>query len=646
MSIYRQFWLAIIGLTALAFVGSFVVSLFTARAYIEQQLFMKNVDNASSLALVLSQMPDKDPVTVELLISSQFDTGHYQEILLTDPNHQAMAERRYAGSEIGAPDWFVKLFPIQAAAGIAQVQDGWRQFGTLKVVSHTRFAYAELWRGSSRLAAWFLGAGLFAGLLGNVLLRWLFRPLNRVVEQAEAIQERRFVTVEEPSTRELRAVVVAMNAMVERLKSIFSEEAGRLDELRRKVNHDALTDLPNREYFLAQLRSRLGETNTRAATEGSLALIRITHLETINSQLGRQRTDALLQDVARCLKQVLADSPEGLAARLNGADFALLASGEIRPADLVSGIESALVKDLHARWPELEDCFHAGVVTYRKDDSPGDLLASADKALAFAEQQGPNAIHLLHANRGTASQRSQETWRQALSDALRDGRIKVERYPVLAAGNRPLHQEAAARVQLDPQGPWLSAGDFMPMALRLKLSSNVDMDVIQIALDHLESEGTEIAVNLSAETIADWQFTDALVTLLERSPDKRRRLWIEVPEYGAFRNFDAFRSFCTRLDPLGCKLGIEHFGQHFSDIARLAELGLDYLKVDSSYVRGIDSNPGNQEFLRGLCRVAHNAGVLVIGEGVASEPELTTLMTLGFDGATGIEISRQAAKGG
>lgn len=639
MSIYRQFWLAIIGLTVLAFAGSFVVSLYTARAYIEQQLYMKNIDNAASLALVLSQLPDKDPITVELLVSSQFDTGHYQSIVLTDPNHQVLVERHYTGSETGAPDWFARLFPIEAAAGTALVQDGWKQYGAIKVVSHNRFAYKELWGGVQRLAMWFALAGILAGGLGTALMRLLFRPLNRVVEQAQAIQDRRFITVEEPHTPELRDVVVAMNAMVGRLKSIFAEEAARLDELRRRVNQDPLTNLPNREFFVSWLNDSL--SSDTAATEGSLALMRIARLDQLNGELGHRQADRLIQDIAASLATVGEKLGNSLSARLNGSDFALLASGAGDPRLVAEEIRTAMEADVTLKWPQIQEIFHVGVVPYRRGDAIGDILAVADKALAIAEHTGTNAIHAMAADAPKAGNRSSESWRHVLSEALEDGRIRLERYPVLASSEQPLHQESAARMQLDPEGPWLSAGDFMPMALRLKLSSSVDMDVVQIALEHLEQGATEIAVNLSAETIADWNFTDELFTLLARHPDKSKRLWIEVPEYGAFRNFDAFRSFCRRLGPLGCKLGIEHFGEHFGEIARLAELGLDYLKVDSSYVRDIDRNEGNQEFLRGLCRVAHNVGVLVIAEGVMSGEELATLMELGFDGATGQEITRR-----
>jgi EAL domain-containing protein (putative c-di-GMP-specific phosphodiesterase class I) len=80
---------------------------------------------------------------------------------------------------------------------------------------------------------------------------------------------------------------------------------------------------------------------------------------------------------------------------------------------------------------------------------------------------------------------------------------------------------------------------------------------------------------------------------------------------------------------------LEHFGHRFSQIGQLHDLGLDYLKVDASFVRGIDSNAGNSAFLKGLCSIAHNIGLQVLAEGVSTTEELQALEKLGFDGATG-----------
>ena len=88
-------------------------------------------------------------------------------------------------------------------------------------------------------------------------------------------------------------------------------------------------------------------------------------------------------------------------------------------------------------------------------------------------------------------------------------------------------------------------------------------------------------------------------------------------------------------------MGIEHFGRQFSEIGRLHDLGLDYIKVDASFIRGIESNPGNQAFLKGLSSIAHGIGLQVIAEGVISQAELDALSNVGFDGATGPAIHEQ-----
>jgi EAL domain-containing protein (putative c-di-GMP-specific phosphodiesterase class I) len=83
------------------------------------------------------------------------------------------------------------------------------------------------------------------------------------------------------------------------------------------------------------------------------------------------------------------------------------------------------------------------------------------------------------------------------------------------------------------------------------------------------------------------------------------------------------------------KLGIEHFGHRFNQINLLHDLGVNYIKVDASFVRNIDVNPGNQSFLKGLVNMAHSIGIMVIAEGVLTDKEFNLLKKINFDGATG-----------
>ena len=120
MSLFRQLWLAVIASTVIAFAGSFVVSMLTARHYLEQQLAIKNNDNAASLALSMSQL-DKDPVTIELQLAAVFDSGQYALIRLVAPDGKPMIEKTSPPLAGEVPAWFVSVFPIASQPGQAQV---------------------------------------------------------------------------------------------------------------------------------------------------------------------------------------------------------------------------------------------------------------------------------------------------------------------------------------------------------------------------------------------------------------------------------------------------------------------------------------------------------------------------------------------
>jgi hypothetical protein len=130
---YRQLWLAVVASMLLALFGGLLASLLTARGYLESQLSIKNTDNATALALSLSQS-NPDAVSVDLVVASLFDGGHYERIQIVDPSGKLISERLSNANELDAPTWFVKLLPIQARAGQAQISNGWKQFGSVNVV--------------------------------------------------------------------------------------------------------------------------------------------------------------------------------------------------------------------------------------------------------------------------------------------------------------------------------------------------------------------------------------------------------------------------------------------------------------------------------------------------------------------------------
>lgn len=636
MSLMRQLWLAVIISTVMAFAGSLLVSIWSAQGYLTQQLERKNSDVASSLALSMTQQ-EKDPVTIELQVTALFDTGYYQLISVVDPFGKVISQRIQDKSEANVPPWFVKSFPISSKPGLAQISDGWKQYGTVKVISHTQFAYQALWEQSGKLLLWFCVGGSMVGLLGMLVLRAIGRSLNDVVNQAGAIGDRRFITITEPRTPELRALARAMNGMVARVRQMFNEAAARLEELMRRVNYDQLTGLPNRDYFMAYFREQI--SGDEAAHYGVLAVMRLPDLNQLNDTLGRTGTDKLLKEIGQLLTDFSRQQEGALPGRVKAGEIAMLLPGEDDPARVAERMAKMLDEQLVLNKAELSDIYHLGVIRFEHGGNLGDMLSRVDTALALAEGKGANAHHAIASDAQTNAIPG-EQWRALLTQAVNAGNVKLVFYPVIQKDGSMLHQEGMVRLQPGPDQPLMVAGDFMPMAAHLNLTALIDLEVTRLALQHLSTSADDVAVNLSAETIGNWSFRTDLSRLLRSHPELCSRLWFEVTEYGAFKNFDAFKDLCLILKDFGCHVGVEQFGQRLSESQKFTELGLDYVKIHPGLVNGIEENAGNQEFLHRFCGIAHAVGVIVIAVGVRSEDELATLKTLGIDAATGSAIGK------
>jgi diguanylate cyclase (GGDEF)-like protein len=609
--------------------------MLSARGYLQSQLSIKNTDNASALALSLSQN-NPDAVTVELAVSALFDSGHYELIRVIDPDGKTIVERTAPLGELDAPAWFVRLLPIQATPGLAQISNGWQQFGTVTLISHSRFAYGALWNSVLQMMGALALAGLIGGYLGSLILQRIKVPLTAVIDQATAITERRFVTIDEPRVPELRQLASAMNATVTRLKTMFADEAARLEAVRREANFDPLTGLANRSYFMARLRQSL---DAEDATGGVLLLIRLADLAGINRRLGRAATDDFLRRTSSAIGYCAELRDQGFAARLNGADFAVMLPGETNARATTETLLQALIE---AATPYIEEETAAwiGVGKFAHGMDMSALLARVDEALAGAEAEGTNAVHEAIADGDDDQPRTAEQWSSLIHRALDNHWVRLVSFPVVELSGRLSHRECPLRLMFDEKSEWLTAGQFLPIAERLRLTPALDLAAVTLGLQELESQPqlAGLAINLSASSVEDSDFRMKLLALLNSQAGIASRLWLEVAENGALKHLAMFRELCFGLKAVGCRIGLEHFGHQFSQIGLLHDLGLDYLKVDSSFIRKLDSNQGNAAFLKGLSGIAHNIGLQVLAEGVATQEEWKALADVGFDGATGPAI--------
>jgi EAL domain-containing protein (putative c-di-GMP-specific phosphodiesterase class I)/GGDEF domain-containing protein len=645
MSLIRQVWLLLLATLLLAFAGAFLTSMQSARSYLEQQLSMKNNDIAQSLALNLSQLR-ADPTAIELTIASQFDTGFYESIRLVRADGSVLAERRGAAPAGTVPAWFARLAAIEPTLGIAQVSDGWKALGRIEVASHKRFAHEQLWWSAWSTGGVLLLLGLAAGAIGAWGVGRIRAPLEATVAQATAITERRFVIVPEPAVPELRRVSRAMNAMVERLKTVFSQQASELEQLKRAATCDPLTGLSHRNQFMAQLADTLRRED--AAAQGVVAIVRIVDLAGVNQRLGRAQTDALLSAAAKALAQPAASAATGAAdqgpadsehlavgGRLNGSDFGVLLAGT---AD-ASAAAASLAQRLRPVLAPHAVAARVAAVEWTHGMTPAVVLSAVDHELALADADAERTGEPLVARAAQAGDAAavvgEETWRERITTALAANRAQLGSFRVVDAAGTLVHHECPLRLRLVDGEPLVTAAGWLPMARRTRLTAQIDTHAVMLALHAIAHDGQPRSVNLAPVSLLDGSFVSRLRGLAAGRGDAARHLWVELAEAAAVQHFDRLRELGMQLRPLGIKVGLEHMGQHLGSLPKLIEAGLDFVKLDASVTAGVAQDAARADYVSATVRMCRAMGLAVYAEGVATGEDARRLWDCGVDGITG-----------
>jgi EAL domain-containing protein (putative c-di-GMP-specific phosphodiesterase class I) len=284
----------------------------------------------------------------------------------------------------------------------------------------------------------------------------------------------------------------------------------------------------------------------------------------------------------------------------------------------------------------------AGAAESRRGMAPGELMGQADLALARAEAAGAGSVSGAPQDGAAAGAArpgwtllGEHRWSELLHAALREGRAQLAGYPVIDRERRLVHLECPLRLQLEPGGAYEVAGDWLPLAVRTRMTPDVDALAVALALRAIEGDARARCVNLSPASLADSGFAARLRTLLAAHARAARSLWLEIGESAAAERFELLRELARQVRPLGVRFGLEHAGERLGRIERLFEAGLDYVKLDASVVQGAGRDARRAEFARGLATLLHGLGLQVIAEGVADAEDAQSLWTCGVDAITG-----------
>jgi EAL domain-containing protein (putative c-di-GMP-specific phosphodiesterase class I) len=280
-----------------------------------------------------------------------------------------------------------------------------------------------------------------------------------------------------------------------------------------------------------------------------------------------------------------------------------------------------------------------GAIEINRELPPGQVMARADTALARAELKGAFAVEVGSGPLGAMASLGEGAWRQRIRQALDRQRLQLMEFRVLNEQRQLLHLECPLRLQLDPDGPFEPAARWLPLAVRSRLTADIDECALALAIKASEHDGQARCVNLSPASLTDGGFAARLRALLWTSPQTAKLIWLEISETAAVDHFELLQELGRQLRPTGVRFGIEHAGERLGQIPRLFESGLDYVKLDASMVSGVGSDEQRAVFVRSTVTLLHGMSIQVYAEGVADAADAAKLWECGVDGATGPWIS-------
>lgn len=630
MSLIKQIRIAISVIILMVAAGCLFLGVYDDHRYMAEQLQKKNNDNANGLAITLSNIP-KDNVTVELILSAQFDMGHYRRIAIISPDNKVMVERRNQLATSTAPAWFQSIFPVHIQPGMANIQSGWQQYGTLVMESEPSLAYDQLWETSRHAMMWTLIVALLSYIVSGVWLKRILSPLDQVIAQAEALGEREYITIEEPETLEFKKLVRTMNSLSERIKQIVTQESQRLDEFNQQINYDEVTGLMNQSHFANTASVALKSDNY---VEGMLTLVQLRNLSDIDRQLGYSVTNQLIKKVGDAINAHVAHYPHVFCGRLAGGLFGIFSRQPLDDFSVTSELKLVLEK-LNAAQQLVQFQFVIAHAKTKKLDDYADVFRVMQFILDLSGDQTPQPVRVMNANSIVTSRKNYlSQWKQQFLQAIEQKQIKLARYPVMLRDHQVLHYECPLRLHIDEGDQWLAAGAFIDWASQLDMIKTLDGLALECAVDMLDKDNVALSVNVSSAAMRSDDYRDKLQALIltVRAP---ARLSFEISEESAFGDATAFRQFVHLVKSLGCSIGIEHVASRLGQLGDLHELGLDFIKFDASLIRDIHMRPQQQSLLRGLCMMVRTMGIMPIAEGVQDQQELDSLNAVGIEAVTG-----------
>jgi len=415
------------------------------------------------------------------------------------------------------------------------------------------------------------------------------------------------------------------------------------EHLHHLANHDALTDLPNRVHLLNRIRQVMARG---PGTTFALHFLDLDRFKSINDALGHHFGDQILQEVARRLST--AARPGDIVARLGGDEFAVLQTDLTGGGD-AAAVATRLLEEIARPYLRNDSTValtaSIGITLHPQDgDDPDQLFRNADLAMYRAKADGPSEYRFFASELNAALQDA-----VVLETDLRAA-VESEQFVLHYQPQIDLHTgkivgaEALMRWQHPTRG-LLLPGQFLQLAEESGLIIAMNTWALREACVQAVAWGQEglslrVGVNLTSLQFRKQDICQLIRQTLDDTGLPASGLELELTEGVLMQNAESAATKILELRGLGVRFAIDDFGTGYSSLSYLKSFPVHRLKIDRSFIRNLETSPGDAAIVRAITNLGHDLGLDVTAEGVETKEQLKTIRLEGCDEVQGFYFAR------
>jgi len=434
-----------------------------------------------------------------------------------------------------------------------------------------------------------------------------------------------------------------------------SELRGLTRKMSYQATHDPLTGLVNRREFERRLDEAMDSAHAEEAVH-MLFYMDLDRFKAVNDSCGHMAGDNMLREVAAIIKDEVRDSD--FVGRLGGDEFgALLVGCPIEKSRQIATDICNAIADYRFVWKD--KIFNIGISIGLVEISHAsgtlqDLMSAADSACYMAKQQGRGRVHVYSArDEAVARERGDIQWLRQLQTALHEDSFELAMQPIIAMrGHAESGPAAEVLIRLsEGHGRSTASAEFLRPAERYQMMPQIDRWVINATLAAISSGEIKLpahrscAINLSGQTLGDEAFLGFVVDAMDRSGVAPSAICFEVTESAILSNVQHAQRFIEVLHGIGCEFSLDDFGSGLGSFSSLKHLPIDYLKIDGTYTRNLQTDLVNQEMVAAMVKLARTMQFKIVAEQVEHQEDFDWLRDIGVDFVQGYFVEAPSMLG-